>query len=350
MTNSLVGEARTFGDWAYIAVEQHFRKILEHEATVIKDKDPEALHQMRVGMRRLRSAIAGFGPALDLPKAVKDKKIGKIARTLGGLRDLDVLQMALTEHYLPSLPESEQEILGKALQILQKQRRRALKNVRKTLKGNLYKKFKQQLQGWLKAPQYPKLAQIDIQLVLSDLLLPEISRLLLHPGWLIGVKVEDTNLHISQDIEPETVRQLLSLEETTLHDLRKEAKRARYQLDLFTQFYGEDYQDQVKTIKDIQTILGEIQDYSVLTEFLNHALDKDWPTQLPHLAAEMSKTRYLQYRQWQELQQKFLHSATRKEIHQIIEGFTPEIVLEKDAETVEEKVESQEYLQSNSIR
>jgi CHAD domain-containing protein len=50
-------EAKTLGDWAKIAIQQHYQKILNHEPLVLKDKDPEELHQMRVGMRRLRTAI-----------------------------------------------------------------------------------------------------------------------------------------------------------------------------------------------------------------------------------------------------------------------------------------------------
>ncbi len=57
-------------EWAYIAIAKHSRKILKYEAGVLQDKDPEELHQMRVGMRRLRSAIAGFAVAIDLPKTV----------------------------------------------------------------------------------------------------------------------------------------------------------------------------------------------------------------------------------------------------------------------------------------
>jgi len=52
--------AKTLGDSAKLAIEQHYQKILKHEAQVLKDKDPEDLHQMRVGMRRLRTAIVGF--------------------------------------------------------------------------------------------------------------------------------------------------------------------------------------------------------------------------------------------------------------------------------------------------
>ena len=67
---------KTLGDWAYIAIAKHYKKILKHESKVLKDNNPEQLHQMRVGMRRLRSAIAGFAPALNLPISASEKKFG----------------------------------------------------------------------------------------------------------------------------------------------------------------------------------------------------------------------------------------------------------------------------------
>ncbi len=57
----------TFKAWANMAIAKHANKIFNNEAKVIKDKDPEKLHQMRVGMRRLRSAIGDLAIALDLP-------------------------------------------------------------------------------------------------------------------------------------------------------------------------------------------------------------------------------------------------------------------------------------------
>ena len=90
-------EAKTLGDWAKIAIQQHYQKILKHETLVLQDKDPEELHQMRVGMRRLRTAIAGFSCAVTLPKSVDEKKVGEIATILGKLRDLDVLQETLNK-------------------------------------------------------------------------------------------------------------------------------------------------------------------------------------------------------------------------------------------------------------
>ena len=96
-------KAVTLKEWANIAIAKHTSKIFKYETEVIKDKDPEDLHQMRVGMRRLRSAITGFAIALDLPAQVSEKNIGKIGRYLGKLRDLDVLLANLKDYYYPYL-------------------------------------------------------------------------------------------------------------------------------------------------------------------------------------------------------------------------------------------------------
>jgi CHAD domain-containing protein len=50
----------TIAELAHQAIANHSRQIFKHEAGVILDKDPEDLHQMRVGTRRLQSAIAAL--------------------------------------------------------------------------------------------------------------------------------------------------------------------------------------------------------------------------------------------------------------------------------------------------
>ena len=95
MATQVLPKINSLGYWASLAFEKHFQKTLKHELEVLKDQDPEELHQMRIGMRRLRCATQGFGFVVTVPKATQDQKIGKIARCLGGLRDLDVLLEAL---------------------------------------------------------------------------------------------------------------------------------------------------------------------------------------------------------------------------------------------------------------
>lgn len=326
--------AKTLGDWAYLAIKKHLDYTLKYEADVLKDTDPEALHQMRVGMRRLRTAINGFAPALDLPKSAQEQKIAKIARQLGELRDLDVLQETL-QTQISLLPTEEQDVLKKVLASLDKQRQKTLRKVQKTLKSSTYQKLKAAFQDWLEEPTYGELAELSIYEVLPDLLLPSISQLFLHPAWLVGVKLNAGEIEIPANLDSEQVRQLLDTHGDSVHSLRKQAKRVRYQMELFTDFYADTYKRYLKDIKEIQSLLGEIQDSFVLAEFLSE-VNADM-AKLPILAAQLTETRYQVWQKWQSLQQRYLNFEVRKDFHaSILEPVLP--VEEKEQEQADRKV------------
>ncbi len=309
IVSDLKTQTKTLGNWASIAISKHLEKVVKHEKDVLKDKSPEDLHQMRVGMRRLRSALTGFAPALKLPKSVTEKKIGKIARILGSLRDLDVLSAALENEYKPSLPAKEQKHLEPVLTDINKQRRYALKEVQETIEGKKYKSLKESLIEWLQEPVYQKIAKMPIEEVLPDLLLPEVSRLLLHPGWLVGSEVKI--------VEPKAVEEILTDQGELLHSLRKETKRVRYQMEVFSEFYGETYGSYLEDIKAIQEVLGKIQDSYVLTEFLE-ASAGSINRSVPTLTSELTKANYDAWQQWQNLQTKYLSVDRRKGLHNAI--------------------------------
>ena len=307
------------GEWANIAIAKHTRKMLKYEARVIQDKDPEDLHQMRVGMRRLRSAIAGFAIALDLPKTVNEKNIAKIGRSLGKLRDLDVLLATLANDYRSLLPKGEQKSLDQVIKSLKKQRKKALKQVRETLNSKLYLNLQQGLQDWLEQPKCQPIGDCSIYPVLPDLLLPQISQLLLHPGWLVGVELKEGKIQIPEMLEEEEIEQLLEQKESLLHDLRKQAKKTRYNLELFSRFYDDTYHYYVKQIEQIQEVLGQIQDCYVLREVLEKVLNSAIADKMPELATLLTKTRYQKWQEWSILQEEFLDDRTRQELRQTIQ-------------------------------
>lgn len=305
----------TLGDRAVLAIKKHFEKFLKHEADVLADSDPEALHQMRVGMRRLRSAIAGFAPALDLPKPAQDRKIGKIARILGSLRDLDVLREALETQYKPALPADEQEHLDTALVYLYKRRRKTFAKVHEALTSDRYQDLKQALEKWLSEPQLQAIAQMPIQAILPDLLLPEVGKLLLHPGWLVGTQLKDGQLVVKTEQTPEQAKQQLTDNAPLLHSLRKETKRTRYQMEVFANFYGASYETYLQDMKEIQGVLGQIQDSFVLSEFLADALHSEVEKTMPALANLLAEYSYQAWQKWQTLQQRYLNLESRKGLH-----------------------------------
>ena len=307
-------EAKTLGDWAKIAIQQHYQKILKHEALVLKDKDPEELHQMRVGMRRLRTAIAGFSCAVILPKSVDERKVGKIASILGKLRDLDVLGETLSTIYLPELSKTEQKKLEKLFITIKKRRKVIAKKTKKILHKNIYQDFKKDLNTWLENPVYTAIASLPMEHILPDLLSPQISAFLLHPGWIVGSHFNKSENMIDFVFSPKHLEDLSHQEEMTLHSLRKEAKRTRYLMELLVSFYGENYQEMLKKIKQVQEVLGEIQDGFVLRQVLGEVYGHDRPQLLPIMTQQIREHRFQNGSEWEELRQFFLSPANRNQL------------------------------------
>ncbi len=302
----MTADATTLGYWAGTAIDKHVKKILSCRKRVLASRDPEQVHQMRVGTRRLRAALRGFAPALAVPEAVAEPAIARLARELGKLRDLDVLLEYLQVACLPYLPSEERPQLEAVLQHLAKKRKAARKGVCATLSSKSYRRLQASLRAWARDPAYTALAARPIEAVLPDLLLPEVSHLLLHPGWLVGMSAARSGKIPS----PPEVEALLASDVEAVHDLRKQAKRARYQLELFLPFYGQTYANWVRAIKEIQTILGDLQDNFVTTARTEKALKAlglgSLESALPTLAHLLGMRRYRCWLQWQVLQRFFL--------------------------------------------
>lgn len=313
-------QAKTFGDWAVVAITRHYRKMLKHEEGVLRDDDPEELHQMRVGMRRLRTAIAGFTGAIILPKRMQAKKVGMIARSLGSLRDLDVQQEKLKQWGQTDLPAVEQKQLRMVQDTLHKQRQKTFKEIRLILKGDSYETLKQGLEDWLQRPQLTAIAALPIQDVLPDLLLPTLSQFFIHPAWLVNTSANEGGERVLiEDLTSSQVDLILENQESILHDLRKQAKQTRYQLELFTDFYDRDYQEMIRSIKAIQEILGDINDSMVLRAWLDKICEGKALLWLPVLIEKIQGDRLQKWQAWQPLQQKFLNPQQRMRSRLIIQ-------------------------------
>jgi CHAD domain-containing protein len=248
------------------------------------------------------------------------KKLAKVGHSLGALRDLDVLLEVLSNNYRPLLSAKEQKNLDKAIKSLGKRRNAKLKQVHKTLNSKLYLELKQELKDWLKRPNYKVSGEYALDFVLPDLLLPSVSEFLLHPGWLVGVELKEGKIEFPTACNMEAIDRLLKLEATFLHDLRKSAKKTRYSLELFAQFYGKPYHHYLKQIEAVQEILGQIQDIHVLIEVLEKVLRSPIAEKMPELADLLLKTRYQKWLEWQILQKQFLEVQTRQKLRQEIQA------------------------------
>jgi CHAD domain-containing protein len=313
MNFSIDRSAVTLGDWAYQAIAKHFHKILKHEAGVLKDRDAEELHQMRVGVRRLRSALVSVEKAIILPASLGEKAVGNIGKKLGVLRDLDVMGATLGDRYLPLLPPTEQKSLRQGIKHLQQARVQSLKATQKLLKSDRYLTFKTDFQDWLVRPKYQAIAELPMDYVLPDLLSPTISHFLLHRGWWVGDGIE----------ELASVPAVLHEEGAILHDLRKEAKRARYTLELFTPLYGDRYGDYLQRIRAVQEVLGELQDGEVLAAFMTETFHDSLRHILPTLEQILLDRQLQGWQTWQDLRSQWVDQHDRLAWHEVLLHPTP---------------------------
>jgi CHAD domain-containing protein len=314
----------TVKTFALQAIEKHFHKATRYEAEVLCDQDPEPLHQMRVGLRRLRTALTVFAPFILLPRTLS-RCISTISQPLGAVRDLDVLGLWFAE-YQANRPFSaaESSQLEVVLQRLSQRRQKRFKRMIKLLDSKLYRHFTEECQTWVSQPKFKGGAAWPIRLVLPDLLSPLIHRLLLHPGWLSAWPTESAGDEaVPLTLTSSSAPLYFAVNGAVLHDLRKQMKRVRYQTEFFASFYGPDYAAQIHEFKAIQDLLGEWQDGVVLDRFLTGILDECWPQVLPTLHEYMQQQQQQRWQQWQPIQQKYLSAEFRARLRWLMGQVEP---------------------------
>jgi CHAD domain-containing protein len=302
----------TLGEGANQIIGDNFQKIVNREEAVFKDKDPESLHEMRVGLRRLSTAVQIFGSAIVLPKAASHRSIEKIAQRLGKIRDLDVLQQALTARYQPLLQETEQSKFDQVLKHLRQKRDKRFRQMQKTLHGDRYHQLKQTIQTWLDQPAYTRMGDVSIAQSLPDLLLPLICDLFLHPGWLVGTSIQTGKVTRLSMENAEDLSEQWSESHKVLHDLRQQTKDVRYQVEFFADFYETSYLQKIEEFKTIQDILGRFQDHVVLRQFLASTLNADLTAVLPTITQVIQQDQTTLWQNWQPIQQNYLSSDFRQ--------------------------------------
>ena len=308
---------RRLGDVAYTAIQCSFHGAVLRASGVLADRDPEEIHQMRVNLRRLRTALELFGMVLDLPEAVSDRRISTIAKKLGRVRDVDVMGEWLARYQRQrKLSSAEKKVVAKVQRQLNKRRKRAMAGVKKLFKGKVYRRFVKQMQAWLRSPRYRDGCNWPMAAVLPDLLLPSVSRLLLHPAWRVATQEIEGQMLPKMDLSSKALAKVLQHQEQELHHLRKQSKRLRYQVELLRGDFGADLGDRFQDFKRIQKVLGEFQDEAVLTQMLQRTLGQRWAKKLPRLARYFRKQNKARWKRWQVIQGQYLDPTFRTELRQ----------------------------------
>ena len=117
--------------------------ILAQEASALAG-EVAAIHDMRVGVRRLRVALSNFAACLDQrERRTQRQRLSKLADILGAVRDLDVLSAAL-QNDQARRNDDEQLAVAALLRRVHAQRRLRQRQLIAYLRGAEYRAFKQQ--------------------------------------------------------------------------------------------------------------------------------------------------------------------------------------------------------------
>ncbi|MGH7331819.1 MAG: CHAD domain-containing protein [Candidatus Rokuibacteriota bacterium] len=212
-----------------------------HDPGTRLGRDPEELHQMRAGVRRLRAILRAARSLLEAggSEALREE-LAWLNTALGGRRDLDVLRDYLTTE-LATLDPPERRGGQRLVRRLDEERERA----------------GQTLLTVLDTPRY-------------FTLLDRIEELLAHPP-LTGTEMS------LRDLAAEEFRKLRKAvkalpevpSDEDLHAVRIKAKRARHAAELAVPVEGRPAERFVSKAKRLQDILGEHQDAVVAASRLH---------------------------------------------------------------------------------
>lgn len=251
----VVGLDSTFNalDWAAGVLRLRFSEILNLRDNALNAAEIEGVHQMRVAIRRLRSALRDFSPLLksQLLGEVK-KELKQLADVLGSARDQDVAIAAVEKLHKNAKNETVKISLEKKIEKQRRRREKTQSTLAEILKEsslkNLHKDFDKAIDEAVRHGEKTPLTAKEA-----------------------GCEVISKEVREFCDLSPSLYD---PFNREKLHELRIAAKRLRYAIELFTVCWGEKIVPFAREITDMQTYLGELHDRDIWIENLSRRLNK----------------------------------------------------------------------------
>ncbi|HXK21500.1 MAG TPA: CHAD domain-containing protein [Myxococcota bacterium] len=237
-------------------------------AAAFEGTDPEGVHQMRVGLRRMRSVFSVFRPVLpdDRTRALRDE-LRWLAGELGVVRDLDVFVGELLGP-LSGLRDDDAALkrLRAEAEELRDERRQAL---RETLRSRRLTRLLLELGYWIARSSWREQA------------LSETSAMLFQPAEIFADGVLE-RLHRRADklgrvavIGPPAAR----------HELRIALKKLRYACEFFRSLFPDrDTRRYLRRLSRLQDVLGALNDVATAGRVLQELLGRVGPPDADSLA------------------------------------------------------------------
>ena len=224
-----------------------------NEAAAFDGSDPEGVHQLRVGLRRFRSALSVFRELLpeDHYTWLNGEARWALA-SLGPARDWDVFLAELLSPLEKERPDDKDlAVLRKAAE---QRRDAAYDQVRETLSDPRYTRFLLRLGGWLEDRAWHCAALTPAQAVWLDQPLITLANKLL-------TKRHRKTLKLGRNFDK------LSVDKR--HEVRLAVKKMRYTTEFFRSLYAAKAEKPyLKAMRGLQESLGHLNDVAVAETLL----------------------------------------------------------------------------------
>lgn len=235
------------------------RQIRVNEDLLLQTPDVEALHQLRVGVRRLRSAMSLFSALLKDPQSrqIRDG-LKQLTGPLGAARDLDVL---LTETLVDERRRRPDEI--------------GLLNLEKQLESDRTKAYGEAL-AMLRSPEWRRfLFDVLAWINAGDWLAPEVERargnLHVDARHFAAATLDKRHRQIRK-----RGRRLDEISVEERHRVRIAAKKLRYGVEFFESLFEGKKKTKrratfLKMLKALQKHLGALNDIATAQDLVSEA-------------------------------------------------------------------------------
>jgi CHAD domain-containing protein len=234
---------------------------LVNEAAAREGRDIEGVHQVRVGLRRLRSGLALFKKFLpDSQRDLLNEEARWLLGELGQARDLDVFAVEL----MPAAGASERGPLSRAVSAA---RRLAHARARTALSSARAKRFQARLETWLDGSGWRTGEAKDARAV---------------PVREFAVRALNKRL-VKILAHGKTIDRLPIAE---LHELRIAVKKVRYGVEFFHAVLPKRRAIKLAAaLKDLQDSLGRLNDLDVAEQIVGQFTDAAKSTKAGHAIA-----------------------------------------------------------------
>jgi len=229
------------------ALEPRLARLLELTLQPEWSKDAEALHQVRLASRRVRTVLELADPELYPRYRRHAKCLRSLTEALGMPRELDV-HVARLQAIKESDPNPIQEAVVEHLQEkLDRRRRRQYRTMERELED---------------------LSLDELAGLREDVLLPESDA-----SPLLAQEVWDRLVLFAQPMEEALLPLLEQEEANALHGFRIHVKCLRYALEILESAFPAPMTEWLVRLKGLQTMLGDHHDFALLEHFLWEAHD-----------------------------------------------------------------------------